>query len=129
VLLIVAGGLWSTFVNTSLYFWAMHTGKSTSEVMTIVFASLVLIQFFKAYNFRSERESVFIKPFQNKWLNMAIAWEITLILFVIYLPVLQGAFKTFSMTFTDWGVVFGVSVTIIPFLEICKFYLRRRYAD
>lgn len=129
VLLIVAGGLWSTFVNTSLYFWAMHTGKSTSEVMTIVFASLVLIQFFKAYNFRSDRESVFIKPFQNKWLNIAIAWEITLILFVIYLPVLQGAFKTFSMTAGDWGVVFGVSVTIIPFLEVCKFYLRRRYRD
>ena len=129
VLLITAGGLWSTLVNTSLYFWAMHTGKSTSEIMTIVFASLVLIQFFKAYNFRSDRESVFRKPFANKWLNIAITWEVTLILFVIYLPVLQRAFGTFSMTAADWGVVFGVSATIIPFLEICKFYLRRRYAE
>lgn len=125
VLLIAAGGAWSTIVNTSLYFWAMHTGKNTSEIMTIVFASLVLIQFFKAYNFRSERESVFVKPFRNKWLNIAIAWEVMLILFVIYNPVLQSAFGTFSMTAGDWGVVFGVSVTIIPFLEVCKFRLRR----
>ncbi|HPS59427.1 MAG TPA: cation-translocating P-type ATPase [Spirochaetota bacterium] len=129
ILLIVAGGLWSTLVNTSLYFWAMHTGRSTSEIMTIVFASLVLIQFFKAYNFRSDRNSVFKKPFQNRWLNTAITWEVTLILFVIYLPVLQNAFGTFSMTAADWGVVFGVSVTIIPFIEICKFFLRRRYRE
>ncbi len=129
VLLILAGGIWSTIVNTTLYFWAMHTGKSTSEVMTIVFVSLVLIQFFKAYNFRSDRESVFKKTFANRWLNIAITWEVTLILFVIYLPVLQRAFGTFSMTAWDWCVVMGVSVSVIPVLEICKFFLRRRYAD
>ena len=129
VFLIVAGGIWSTLVNSSLYMWALHTGKTTSEIMTIVFASLVIIQFFKAYNFRSDRESIFRKPFQNRWLNVAIIWEVTLILLVIYLPVLQRAFGTFSMTAGDWCVVFGVSVTIIPFLELCKFYIRRRYAE
>ena len=129
VLLIISGGIWSTIVNTSLYFWAMHTGKSTSEIMTIVFASLVLIQFFKAYNFRSDRESVFYRPFRNRWLNRAVTWEITMMLVVIYLPVLQKPFGTFSMTVCDWIVVFGVSVTVIPFLELCKFYLRRRYPE
>lgn len=37
--------------------------------MTITFVSLVLIQFFNAYNFRSERHSIVKKPFANRWLN------------------------------------------------------------
>ena len=44
----------------------------------MTFVSLVLIQFFKAYNFRSDRHSVLHKPFANKWLNMAVFWEIAL---------------------------------------------------
>ena len=35
----------------------------------MTFVSLVLIQFFKAYNFRSDRHSVFRRPFANRWLN------------------------------------------------------------
>ena len=42
----------------------------------MTFVSLVLIQFFKAYNFRSDRHSVLRHPFANKWLNLAIVWEL-----------------------------------------------------
>lgn len=41
----------------------------------MAFVSLVLAQFFKAYNYRSDRLSVFQGPFVNKWLNLAILWE------------------------------------------------------
>jgi hypothetical protein len=34
--------------------------------MTMTFICLVLIQFFKAYNFRSDRNSVFNLPFANR---------------------------------------------------------------
>ncbi len=129
VLLMIAAGMWSTLANTGLYIWAESIGKSHKEVMTIVFASLVLIQFFNAYNFRSERDTMMAKPFANRWLNLAIIWEVTLILFVIYLPVLQKAFGTFSMTLYDWAAVLAVSVTIIPFVEICKLYVRWRFSE
>lgn len=73
VILMLAGGIWSTIVNLGLFIWAKNSGKCTNEAMTMTFVSLVLIQFFKAYNFRSDRESVFNRPFANKWLNYAIA--------------------------------------------------------
>ena len=38
----------------------------------MTFVSLVLIQFFKAYNFRSDRLSVLRRPFANRWLNLAM---------------------------------------------------------
>jgi Ca2+-transporting ATPase len=60
-------------VNLGLFAWAQSSGRSLSEAMTMSFASLVLIQFFKAYNYRSDQASVWHKPFANKWLNMAIA--------------------------------------------------------
>jgi len=41
----------------------------------MTFVSLVLIQFFKAYNYRSDRNSVLVRPFSNRWLNLAILWS------------------------------------------------------
>ena len=79
------GGLWSTLVNLGLFAWALSSGRSLAEAMTMTFVSLVLIQFFKAYNFRSDRHSVLVRPFANKWLNLAIVWELAALALIIYL--------------------------------------------
>ena len=65
VALMAVGGVWSALVNLGLFAWALQSGRSTSEAMTMTFVSLVLIQFFKAYNFRSDRQSVLVRPFAN----------------------------------------------------------------
>ena len=62
----------------------------------MTFVSLVLIQFFKAYNYRSDRLSVFHRPFANRWLNLAIVWELVLLGVIIYVPWLHEPFGTFS---------------------------------
>ena len=43
VILMVLGGLWSTLINLGLFTWALNTGKSLEEAMTMTFVSLVLI--------------------------------------------------------------------------------------
>jgi P-type Ca2+ transporter type 2C len=125
VTLMVTGGLWSAIVNLGLFIWAMNSGRSLAEAMTMTFVSLVLIQFFKAYNYRSDRHSVLNKPFANKWLNISILWEIALLLLVIYLPFLQRPFGTFSLPLVDWLIVIGLSLTISPVLELAKWMERR----
>ena len=65
VTLMLVGGLWSTLVNLGLFAWALQSGRTLEEAMTLAFVSLVLIQFFKAYNFRSDRHSILDKPFAN----------------------------------------------------------------
>jgi Ca2+-transporting ATPase len=125
VSLMVVGGLWSTVINMSLYLWARSSGRDDMETMTMVFVSLVMIQFFKAYSFRSDRHSIFRRPFANKWLNLAVAWELVLLLLIIYVPFLHEPFSTFSLTVTDWAIVLALSVTVVPVLEIAK-GLRRR---
>jgi Ca2+-transporting ATPase len=119
------GGIWSTMVNLGLFIWAFNSGRSLSEAMTMTFVSLVLIQFFKAYNFRSDRNSILQRPFANKWLNNAILWDLVLLLLVIYVPFLQDAFGTYRLPLVDWMITFGLAITIVPVLEAVKWMVRR----
>ena len=125
VSLMVTGGIWSTMINLGLFTWAMNSGRSQTEAMTMTFVSLVLIQFFKAYNFRSDRHSVLLKPFANKWLNMAVFWEIALLLLIVYLPFLHEPFNTYSLPLVDWVIVLSLAVTIVPVLELVKWLERK----
>jgi Ca2+-transporting ATPase len=91
----------------------------------MTFVSLVLIQFFKAYNFRSDRNSVLNRPFANKWLNLAILWELALLTLVVYLPLLQTPFGTFSLPLIDWVIVVALAFSVSPVLEVAKWMERR----
>lgn len=125
VSLMAVGGVWSTLVNLSLFLWARNSGRSLQEAMTMTFVSLVLIQFFKAYNFRSDRESVLHKPFVNRWLNLAILWELLLLVAIVYLPFLQHPFGTYGLTVYDWLIVVALAATVVPVLELTKALVRR----
>ncbi len=125
ITLMLVGGIWSTMVNLSLFIWAWNSGRSHDEAITMTFVSLVLIQFFKAYNFRSDRRSVLNHPFANKWLNMAIIWELILLGLIIYIPVLQNPFGTFSLTPVDWAIILSLAFSVSPVLEAAKWLERR----
>jgi Ca2+-transporting ATPase len=125
VALMTIGGLWSTIVNVSLFWWALNSGRSTANAMTMTFVSLVLIQLIKAYNFRSDRISVLYRPFANKWLNLAVLWELMALLLVVYLPVLHEPFGTYGLTLTDWAIAAGLALTILPVLEFAKRMIRQ----
>ena len=125
VLLMVLGGFWSMTVNFGIFGWALSSGLEEAEAVTMTFVSLVLIQFFKAYIFRSERHSLSQRPFANRWLNLAVAWELLLLAAVVYVPVLQKLFGTFALSPADWLVVVPAALTIFPVLEAAKWARRR----
>jgi P-type Ca2+ transporter type 2C len=125
VMLMLVGGLWSALVNLSLFVWALNSGRGVQEAMTMTFVSLVLIQFFKAYNFRSDRHSVLRRPFANKWLNIAIAWELLMLGLILYVPILERTFGTFALPLRDWVIIVAAAFTVSPVLELAKWMERR----
>jgi Ca2+-transporting ATPase len=125
VVLILAGGLWSALVNLSLFVWALNSGRILQEAITMTFVSLVLIQFFKAYNFRSDRHSVLRRPFANKWLNLAIVWELIMLVLILYVPPLERVFGTYAMSSTEWLIITIAALTVLPVLELVKWAERR----
>jgi P-type Ca2+ transporter type 2C len=127
-MLIAVGGAWSALVTLGLFTWALSSGRALAEAMTMTFATLVLIEFFKAYSFRSDRNSVLDRPFANRWLNLAILWELVLVALVVNVPFLQEAFGTTGLSVGAWLIVAGAAFTIVPVLELAKLVIRRRRA-
>jgi Ca2+-transporting ATPase len=125
VVLLMVGGLWSALVNLGLFTGLLYSGRPLREAMATTFVSLVLIQFLKAYNYRSDRFSVLRRPFANRWLNVAIAWELALLAVVIYAPFLQEPFGTFRFRWMDWALPAALAFTIVPVLETVKWMERR----
>ncbi len=125
VLLLLAGGLWSTLINFGVFAWALHVGRPQAEAMTMTFVTLVLTEFFKAYCFRSDRHTAFRRPFANKWLNLAILWELLLLVLIVHLPFMEKAFGTYNLPLADWALAIGLAATILPVLELAKWMTRR----
>ena len=125
IVLMLVGGLWSMTVNLLLFHWLLSSGRSLGEAMAMIFVLLVMIEFFKAYNFRSDRVSALQRPFANRWLNVAILSELVLLVLIVYVPSLQLLLDTFSMEVKDWLLIFGLASSIIPVLEVTKWLARR----
>src|SRR4030043_30058 len=101
---LTGAGVWTALVTLGVFLWALNVGKDPLEAQSMCFVTLILIQFFNAFNCRSLEHSLFkIGITTNRWILLAIAWECVMLGLVIYLPVLQGPFNTYSLTFIDWG--------------------------
>ena len=125
VRLVTVGGVWSGLSTLGLFTWAHATDRGLDEAMTMAFVTLVLIEFFKAYSFRSDRRSIVDRPLANRWLNLAVVWELLLLMLVLHVPFLQDAFGTSSLSAETWAIVVGTAATVIPVLESAKWWLRR----
>ena len=125
VALMSVGGVWSAAVNLGVFVVSMSMGSTVKEAMARTFVSLVLIQFLKAYNYRSDRHSVLNRPFTNRWLNLSVVWEVLLLVAIMYVPFLQDAFGTFALSGAEWLALTGVAATVVPVLEAAKWMVRR----
>ncbi|MBI2077229.1 MAG: HAD-IC family P-type ATPase [Euryarchaeota archaeon] len=122
--LMLVGGLYSAAANVAVFAWALASGRPLAEAMTTTFVSLVLIQFTKAYVFRSERRGIWVRPFENRWLNWAVLWEVSLLLVLIYVPPVRVLFGTVPLSLLDWAAIGAVALSVIPVLEPIKWWIR-----
>jgi Ca2+-transporting ATPase len=125
VRLMLLGGAWSALTNLTLFAGALYLGYEIKEAMTLTFISLVLIQFFKAYGYRSDHQHVLHRPLANRWLNAAIIWEIGLLILILYVPLLTRAFNLTPISLWEWAFLLFWSHTILPVLEFGKWLERQ----
>jgi Ca2+-transporting ATPase len=125
VVLMATGGVWSALANLGLFAWARSLSMPVPECMSLVFTSIILMEFLKSYVFRSDRHAILLRPFANRWLNLAVAWELLLLAAILYVPAMQKLFGTSAPPPSVWPVVAGVALTIVPVLESVKWMIRR----
>ncbi|MGH7231266.1 MAG: cation transporting ATPase C-terminal domain-containing protein, partial [Nitrospiraceae bacterium] len=91
---------------------------------TMAFNTLVFFSLFTVFNARSDERSAFVGMFSNKWLWGAILLAVLLQLAVIYIPFLQQAFSTVSLTAGDWLKCAAVASSVLWLRELSKLFSR-----
>jgi Ca2+-transporting ATPase len=134
VLSFTAGSaLWTGGLALGAFLWTFHSrgdlpeAQRLIEAQCICFVTLILTRMVHAFNSRSEKHSLFkIGPLANRWLLGAVGLSLLLTALVIYLPPLQDLFHTYALSLKDWGLAFGLALTIFIVVEIAKFIASRR---
>lgn len=111
-----------------IFNWAQQR-VSLEEARTIVFGSMVIFEWFRAFNARSDEHTVFkLGVFRNRWLIISVSGAILLQLAVIYVPFLQIAFSTVSLGIDKWGVAVLAGGSLFAADEIRKALLPRLFS-
>jgi Ca2+-transporting ATPase len=97
---------------------------SIAYAQTMAFTTLVLFSLFSVFNARSDETSAFPVMLSNLWLLGAVGASLLLHAAVVYVPFLQQAFSTVSLTPNDWLVSAGVASSVLWLREAAKLILR-----
>ncbi|MCC7564352.1 MAG: calcium-translocating P-type ATPase, PMCA-type [Methanobacterium sp.] len=111
LLKIVIAGVVMTVGTLALYSYILSADPSPAhenvKAMTMAFTVFVMYQIFNVFNCRSE------SGFSNKFLLLAVGASVLLQLGVIYLPFLQGIFRTTALGAFDWVLILLIASTIL----------------
>ena len=92
----------------------------------MAFVVLSISQLFFALNMRNTKKSIFeIGLFTNKYLILSLLLGIIIQVVIITVPFFSNLFKVYSLSFTDWILVFLISIIPLAVNELLKLHLRR----
>lgn len=104
---IIFAGIVMAVGTLMIYYWALLSGCSLVKATTIAFTVFVMFQIFNVFNCKAKGE------FSNRLLLISITASFLMQLAVVYLPFLQGIFKTTALSLIDWGLIFIVASLIL----------------
>jgi len=114
-----------TMMFASLYLFKDYFELDLIKASTIALTVLAVTQWFNVWNVKSEKKSIFA----TKWLdNKYLAWSTLIVvllhIMIIYFPPMQKIFHTTALSLYEWGIIIGVSLSVIVVEEIRKFIYR-----
>ncbi len=89
-----------------LYYFELKSGVPIIKATTMAFTVFVMFQIFNVFNCKAKG----MVP--NKTLIIAVAASFLLQVCVVYVPFLQGIFRTTALSFMDWGLIVLVAALI-----------------
>jgi Ca2+-transporting ATPase len=110
-----------------VYVFAMYFEHETEQAHTMLFTAMVLVQLVHAFDFRSERRTIWsLESLRNRWLLLSLLGSMTLQLLVIYVPALQRIFSTTPLSPRDWVAVLIAALLPIAVMDGVKVWLAGR---
>lgn len=104
-------------------------GFAEARMQTGVFCTVVVSQMLNCFSFRHDRKSIFTVGIHgNLRLLLAIVISIGLQAAIVHLVWARPIFKTQALSLEDWRAIALFSLIPVAFVELRKWYLRRREA-
>ena len=108
--------------------WAFMNIAECNDGMTMAFLTMSMCEIFHSFNMRSQRGSVLAMSFgqksHNKVLFGAMIASLVLTTAIIEIDPLANAFGFTPIGLTEYGISIGLAISIIPLVEIVKFFQR-----
>ena len=106
---------------------ALNSDYELEKARTMAMTTMVLFQFFQAFNSRSEYTSVFqMNPFSNRFLFVSMTLALLAQIWVVSSPMMEVIFRTRPLSVAEWGMCTSVAVSVVLVVEFDK-YLRRKF--
>ena len=135
---VITGRMWFGILFVGVVFaagtllildWSLPGGLiegtgSLRYAQTMAFTTMVLFSIFTVFNARSDERSAFAGLFSNKWLWGAVVLALLMQVAVIYIPFLQQAFSTMSLSVNDWLRCAAVASSVLWLRELSKLITR-----
>jgi Ca2+-transporting ATPase len=102
-------------------------GQILTQAQTMVFVTLILAELANSFNCRSDIHSLFtVGFFANRFLLIGVFLSLIIMVAVITWDPLAEIFRVTPLAWFDWLLAAGLSLTILPVVEVTKWLLRRR---
>ncbi|MGO9580341.1 MAG: cation-translocating P-type ATPase [Desulfobaccales bacterium] len=113
------------------YYWNPwelgNPGMVLTEAQTMVFITLVLAELVNAFNCRSDYLSLFkVGVFGNRFLILSVLASLAMMVAVIEWEPLSRLFHTTPLRWQDWLLAAGLSLTLVPLVELTKWITGRQ---
>ncbi|HVP92698.1 MAG TPA: cation-transporting P-type ATPase, partial [Acidobacteriota bacterium] len=93
---------------------------------TMTFAGIVIAQVGNVLACRTSKLSIFKTSISsNKWIWLGIASQISILSFLVYVPLMQTLFGTTALGLADWAFLAMLALIVIFAEEIRKWFTRR----
>ena len=126
--------LYMTLILTPLFIYFFYWNPmgsdsfqaTLSRAQTMVFVTLVLLEMVNAFNCRSDYHSLFtVGVSKNRFLVAAVIISVAITVAIVQWPPLARLFHTVPLSLNEWLLAAGLSLTLVPVVEISKWLLRR----
>jgi magnesium-transporting ATPase (P-type) len=94
--------------------------------VTMTFAGIVVAQAGNVLACRTSKQSIFKTSLKtNKWIIAGIVAQLSILAFLVYVPVMQKFFGTTALGVTDWIFLIVLALAVVFAEEIRKLFVRR----
>lgn len=120
-------GVLMGIVSLGVGYWGFLMGKEPATWRTMVFTTLTVAQMGNALAIRSSKDSLFTIGIFSNWL-MVVAVSLTFVLqlLLLYVPFLNGIFRTVPLSGMELGASLAVSLVVLVAVEVEKWVRRMR---